>query len=67
MDASRIETKKSITVSYMCRDDKGKTHYSIDKSIGNVLVWIKEAIAICETVKKAIQLKIDNLIMKSNL
>lgn len=33
MDASRIDTKKEITISYVCRDNHGKIHYCIGRPI----------------------------------
>lgn len=62
-DASRVEAKKSRTINYVCRGEKEKIHYSMDKSIGDASVLFTETVAIREVIEKAIQLKMDNLIM----
>lgn len=62
----RIEAKKSTTISFMCGDDKGKILHSIEESIATAFVLVPKAVAIRETIREAIVLKMDDLIIKSN-
>lgn len=56
-----LRLKKSTTISFLCRDDKGKFHHSICITSGDVSVPVTEAILLVKlSRRKAIQLKMNN-------
>lgn len=57
--------EKLTTLSYVCRDYKGRIVHSTDRMIGDVLVLITEAITIREALRVAAQRNMDNLPLES--
>lgn len=58
-DASRIAAKKSTTIAYVCRDDKGQIVHNMCKLIRGVPLLVAEAVAIREALRTACHLNLE--------
>lgn len=64
-DASKTETKNS-TISYICRDNKGRVQHLQGKVLGNSTIPVTETIVIRKAVQTTIQKRLYNIIIESD-
>lgn len=65
MDASKIESNKSSTISYVCMDTIGRIHHLRGKINDDIPIIEVEMIAIQEAISTATDRRLDNIIVES--
>lgn len=65
-DASRIDKKRSTTISYVSRDSNGTILSAISRKIGNPNILVAEVLAIREAIFGTIQRQMNRIIIESD-
>lgn len=65
-DASRVVTKRSATINYICRNGQRQIQYSTGKTVDDYQILITVTLATREMVKMTIQMQLSNIIVESD-